>query len=258
MDELEIGGIKIRSRLITGSGKYRDDSLIPKVLEAAECDIITVALRRIDLDNPATNILTHIPKGKVLLPNTSGARTADEAVRLARLSRKMGYGDWIKIEVIQDQRFLLPDNDETVKASEILVKEGFIVMPYMNPDLGTARRLVNAGTASVMPLAAPIGSNKGLATEEMLRILLAEIKIPVIVDAGIGAPSHAAKAMEMGASAILLNTAIATADDPVKMAEAFKYAIRAGRLAYISGLAPVSVTAKASSPLTGFLGELKA
>ena len=167
----------------------------------------------------------------------------------------MGYGNWIKIEVIQDHRFLLPDNEETVKASEVLVKEGFIVMPYMNPDLGTARRLVNAGAASVMPLAAPIGSNKGLATEEMLRILFSEIKIPVIVDAGIGAPSHAAKAMEMGASAILLNTAIATADDPVKMAEAFKYAVRAGRLAFLSGLASASHSARASSPLTGFLGE---
>jgi thiazole synthase len=255
LDDLKIAGITIRSRLITGSGKYRDDSLIPKVLEAAECDIITVALRRIDIDNPVVSILSHVPEGKILLPNTSGARTAEEAVRLARLSKKMGYGNWIKIEVIQDQRFLLPDNEETVKASETLVKEGFIVMPYMNPDIGTARRLVNAGTASVMPLAAPIGSNKGLATEEMLRILFSEIKIPVIVDAGIGAPSHAAKAMEMGASAILLNTAIATADDPVKMAEAFKYAVRAGRLAYLSGLAYTSHSARASSPLTGFLGE---
>lgn len=255
MDDLEIAGITISSRLITGSGKYRDDALIPKVLEAAECDIITVALRRIDLDNPGKNILSHIPKGKILLPNTSGARTADEAVRLARLSKSMGYGNWIKIEVIQDQKFLLPDNQETLKASEILVKEGFVVMPYMSPDLATARRLRDAGTASVMPLAAPIGSNKGLATKELIRILVSEIDIPIIVDAGLGAPSHAAEAMEMGVAAILLNTAIATADDPVAMAEAFKYAVWAGRTAFKAGLAPKSSEARASSPLTGFLNS---
>ncbi len=253
MDELEIAGVRVRSRLITGSGKYGDDSIIPQVLEAAECDIITVALRRIDIDNPGKNILSHIPTGKVLLPNTSGARTASEAVRLARLSREMGYGNWIKIEVIQDQRYLLPDNSETLRATEALAKEGFVVMPYINPDLSTARSLVNAGAASVMPLAAPIGSNKGLTTREMIKILVSEIKIPVIVDAGIGAPSHAAEAMEMGVSAILLNTAIATAQNPIDMASAFKLAVQAGRMAYLAGLPSTSVTARATSPLTSFL-----
>jgi len=255
MDELIIAGKTVRSRLITGSGKYRDDSLIPRVLEAAECDIITVALRRIDFEKKEASILRHIPKGKVLLPNTSGARNADEAVRIARLSRAMGCGDWIKIEVIADHKYLLPDNMETVRATEILVKEGFIVMPYMSPDLPTARRLEAAGAASVMPLGSPIGSAKGLQTLDLIKMLIEEIDLPIIVDAGIGAPSHAAQAMEAGADAVLLNTAIASSDDPVRMAEAFKLAVRAGRLAYLSGLVPSSETARASSPLTGFLEQ---
>lgn len=255
MDELVIAGVTVRSRLITGSGKYRDDTLIPKVLEAAECDLITVALRRVDFDRPGKNLLSHVPKGKILLPNTSGARTAGEAVRIARLSRAMGCGTWIKIEVIRDQKHLLPDNPETVKAAETLVKEGFTVMPYISPDLETARRLEAAGAASVMPLGSPIGSNRGLETRDRLKAIIAEIRLPIIVDAGIGAPSHAAEAMEMGAAAVLLNTAIATADDPVRMAEAFKWAVRAGRQAYLSGLAPMSDMGHASSPLTGFLGD---
>ena len=194
-DELTIAGTVVRSRLITGSGKYRDDRIIKDVLEAAECDIITVALRRIDFDHPGEGILDHIPKGKVLLPNTSGARNAEEAVRLARLEMAMGCGNWIKIEVINDQKYLLPDNAETIKATQTLSKEGFVVLPYMSPDLIVARRLVDAGAAAVMPLGSPIGSNRGLATRDLLEMLVDEMTVPVIVDAGIGRPSHAAEAM---------------------------------------------------------------
>jgi len=203
-DVLTIAGTVVRSRLITGSGKYRDDRIIKEVLEAAECDIITVALRRIDFDDPDTNILNHIPKGKVLLPNTSGARNAVEAIRLAHLARAMGCGNWIKIEVIGDQKYLFPDNEETIKATETLAAEGFVVLPYMHPDLIVARRLIDAGAAAVMPLAAPIGSNRGLLTLNLLEILVSELDVPVIVDAGIGRPSHAAAAMEIGVDAILL------------------------------------------------------
>lgn len=254
-DELIIAGNAIRSRLITGSGKYRDESIIKDVLEAAECDVITVALRRIDFDKPDESVVNFIPDGKVLLPNTSGARTADEAVRIAHLGREMGCGNWIKIEVINDQRYLLPDNFETIRATEVLAKDGFVVLPYMSPDLGAARRLVDAGAAAIMPLGAPIGTNRGLRTKELIEILIAEVDLPVIVDAGIGLPSHAAEAMEMGAAAVLLNTAIASSDDPVSMARAFKLAIEAGRLAYLSGPGGTSQLARASSPLTGFLSS---
>ncbi len=254
-DQLIIGGKTIGSRLITGSGKYRDDSIIGEVLQAAGCDVITVALRRIDFDRPDDSILNYIPEGKILLPNTSGARNAQEAVRIARLAQAMGCGNWIKIEVISDSKYLLPDNSETVVATEILAKEGFVVLPYMCPDLSSARRMVDAGAAAVMPLGAPIGSNRGLKTKEMLEIIIEEIDIPVIVDAGIGCPSHAAMAMEMGADAVLLNTAIAASDDPVSMARAFKLAIEAGRLAFLAGMAGQTRAASASSPLTGFLGE---
>lgn len=252
-DQLIIGGKQIGSRLITGSGKYRDDSIIREVLQAAGCDVITVALRRIDFDRPDESILNYIPEGKILLPNTSGARNAQEAVKIARLAQAMGCGNWIKIEVINDSKYLLPDNSETVIATEILAKEGFVVLPYMCPDLASARRMVDAGAAAVMPLGAPIGSNRGLQTRELLEIMIDEIHIPVIVDAGIGCPSHAAMAMEMGADAVLLNTAIAASDDPVSMARAFKLAIEAGRLAFLAGMAGQSRVANASSPLTGFL-----
>ncbi len=254
-DELIIGGCAISSRLITGSGKYRDDSIIPEVLAAAECDVITVALRRVDLDKPAESILRHIPAGKILLPNTSGAKTAANAVRIAKLARAAGCGDWIKIEVIQDQRYLLPDNLETLEATEILAKDGFIVLPYMSPDLSMARRMVSAGAAAVMPLGSPIGSNRGLRTEELVRIMIEDLDIPVIVDAGIGKPSDATRAMELGAAAVLLNTAIASSANPVQMAEAFKHAVKAGRLGYLSGLGNESLSGNASSPLTGFLGD---
>lgn len=254
-DQLIIGGKAISSRLITGSGKYRDDSIIKDVLQAAGCDVITVALRRIDFDRPDESILNYIPEGKILLPNTSGARTAQEAVRIARLAQAMGCGNWIKIEVINDSKYLLPDNSETVIATEILAKEGFVVLPYMIPDLTSARKMVDAGAAAVMPLGAPIGSNRGLQTRELLEIMISEIDVPVIIDAGIGCPSHAAMAMEMGADAVLLNTAIAASEDPVSMAKAFKLAIEAGRLAFLSGMAGQSRFASASSPLTGFLGS---
>jgi thiazole synthase len=251
-DELVIAGTKVRSRLITGSGKYRDDRIIRDVLEAAGCDIITVALRRVDFDRPAENMLRHIPEGKVVLPNTSGARTADEAVRLARLAKTMGCGNWIKIEVINDQKYLLPDNMETLRATGILVKEGFVVLPYMVPDPAAARRMADAGAAAVMPLGAPIGSNRGLRTLELVGIMVEEKRVPVIVDAGMGLPSHAAAAMEMGVDAILLNTAIATADDPVTMARAFRLAVEAGRAAFLAGPGAESKHARPSSPLTEY------
>jgi thiazole synthase len=256
-DDLIIAGTKIRSRLITGSGKYRDDRLIRDILEAAGCDIITVALRRVDFERPAESVLKHIPQGKVVLPNTSGARTADEAVRLAKLARAMGCGSWIKIEVINDQKYLLPDNMETLKATELLVKDGFVVLPYMLPDLAAARRMADAGAAAVMPLGAPIGSNRGLKTLELIEIMVEEMDVPVIVDAGIGRPSHAAAAMEIGVDAILLNTAIATAEDPVAMARAFRLAVEAGRAAYRARPGAESKAARPSSPLTGFLDGKK-
>lgn len=252
-DELIIGGVHVHSRLITGSGKYHNDSIIKDVLEAAECDIITVAVRRVDFDRPGESVINHVPKGKILLPNTSGARNAEEAIRIARLARAMGCGDWIKIEVINDQKYLFPDNEETIRATEVLAEEGFIVLPYMFPDLVSARKMVDAGAAAVMPLAAPIGSNKGLQMKEMIGVLINEISLPVIADAGIGKPSHATEVMEMGASAVLLNTAIATSPDPVRMARAFKHAVLAGREAFLAGLGPVAAAAVASSPLTGFL-----
>jgi len=253
-DIFEIGGLKLESRLFTGTGKYADDSVIAGVSEASGSQVITVALRRVDLDSKTGNVMDFIPKDMQLLPNTSGARTADEAVRIARLARAMGCGDWIKIEVISDNKYLLPDGYETAKATEILAKEGFVVLPYVNADLYVARSLVDAGAAAVMPLGAPIGTNRGLKTKEMVRILIDEIALPIIVDAGIGRPSEACEAMEMGADACLVNTAIATASDPIMMAKAFGRAVKAGREAYLAGPGAMKSHAVASSPLTGFLG----
>lgn len=252
-DELMLGGHAFTSRFILGSGKYSMD-LIRAAVEHAGAQIITLALRRANSDTDS--ILDHIPDGVTLLPNTSGARTADEAVRIARLARACGCGDFVKIEIMRDSKYLLPDNYETVKATEILAKEGFVVMPYMYPDLNVARDLVDAGAACVMPLGAPIGSNKGLATREFIQILIDEIDLPVIVDAGIGRPSQACEAMEMGAAAVMANTAIATAGDISAMAGAFKSAIEAGRAAYLAGLGRVLDRGAApSSPLTGFLAD---
>ena len=253
-DKLIIGGHEFNSRFILGSGKYSLD-LIKAAVENAGSEIITLALRRAQAGN-VDNIMDFIPKNVTLLPNTSGARNADEAVRIARLSREVGYGDFVKIEIMRDSKYLLPDNYETVKATEILAKEGFVVMPYMYPDINTARDLVNAGAAAVMPLAAPIGSNKGLCTKEFIQILIDEIELPIIVDAGIGKPSQACEAMEIGAAAVMANTAIATAGNITAMAEAFKKAIEAGRTAYLAKLGRViEKGAVASSPLTGFLQD---
>ena len=253
-DVLVIGGHEFTSRFILGSGKYNVE-LIKAAVEDAGAQMITLALRRANTDGKE-NIMDYIPEGVTLLPNTSGARNAQEALRIARLSRELGCGDFVKVEVIRDSRYLLPDNYETIKATELMAKEGFIVMPYMYPDLNVARDLVNAGAAAIMPLAAPIGSNKGLATKEFIQILVDEIDLPIIVDAGIGRPSQACEAMEMGVSAVMANTALAPAGDIPAMAAAFKKAIEAGRAAYLAGLGRVlEKGGAASSPLTGFLED---
>jgi len=253
-DKLILGGREFNSRFILGSGKY-SLNLIEAAVRDAGAELITLAVRRANTKEQE-NILDYIPEGVTLLPNTSGARTAEEAVRIARLAREIGCGDFVKIEIMKDSKYLLPDNNETIRATEILAKEGFVVLPYMYPDLYAARDLVNAGAAAVMPLAAPIGSNKGLATKEFIQILIDEIDLPVIVDAGIGRPSQACEAMEMGAAAIMANTALATAGDLPMMAAAFKNAVEAGRKAYLSGLGRVLTRgASASDPLTGFLHD---
>ena len=253
-DTWKIGKHEFTSRFILGSGKYSLD-LIKAAVEQAGAQIITLALRRVN-EGGAANILDYIPRGVSLLPNTSGARDAREAVRIARLSREVCGSDLVKIEIMRDTRYLLPDNQETIKATEILAKEGFTVMPYMYPDLNVARDLVQAGAACIMPLGAPIGSNKGLCTKEFIQILIDEIDLPIIVDAGIGRPSHACEAMEMGAAAVMANTAIATAGDVPLMADAFRKAIEAGREAYISGLGRIMEKgASPSSPLTGYLQD---
>lgn len=253
MDKLIIGGHEFTSRFILGSGKYSLE-LIKAAIEQAGAEILTLALRRAD-GGALANILDYVPKTVTLLPNTSGARNAEEAIRIARLSREICHTDFVKIEIIRDSKYLLPDNYETCKATETLAKEGFIVMPYMFPDLQAARNMVDAGASCIMPLGAPIGTNKGLCTKDFLKILIEEIDLPIIVDAGIGRPSQACEAMEMGAAAIMANTAIATAGNLPLMASAFKKAIEAGRQAYLAGLGQTRNTASASSPLTGFLRD---
>ncbi len=253
-DSFVLGGKEFHSRFILGSGKYSMD-LIKAAVEYAKAEIITLAVRRTNTKKEE-NILDYIPKNVTLLPNTSGARDAKEALRIARMSRELGCGDFVKVEIMRDSKYLLPDNSETIKATEMLAKEGFVVLPYMYPDLYAARDLVNAGAAAVMPLASPIGSNKGLVTKEFIQILVDEIDLPIIVDAGIGRPSQACEAMEMGAAAIMANTAIATAGDIPTMAKAFGNAIEAGRQAYLAGLGRVLERgASASDPLTGFLRD---
>lgn len=254
-DPLIIGTQEFDSRLIIGTGKYPSDDMIPDIVAASGSRIITVALRRVDFKATTDNVMQHIPKAMQLLPNTSGARDAEEAVRIARLARATGCGNWVKIEAIPDNRNLLPDGYQTVKATEVLVAEGFVVLPYINADPVVARQLEDAGAAAVMPLGAPIGTNRGLTTREMLQIIIDEINVPVVVDAGIGKPSQACEAMEMGADACLVNTAIASAVDPVAMAGAFAAAIAAGRRAWHAGPGAVGTSAAASSPLTGFLYE---
>lgn len=249
----KLGKHEFKSRFILGSGKY-SLNLIKAAVENAQADIITLALRRVN-DGGMANILDYIPEHITLLPNTSGARNADEAVRIARLSRELCHSDLVKIEIMRDSKYLLPDNQETIKATEILVKEGFTVLPYMYPDLNVARDLINAGAAAIMPLGAPIGTNKGLCTKEFIQILIDEIELPIIVDAGIGRPSQACEAMEMGAAAIMANTAIATAGDIPAMAEAFRLAIEAGHLACKAKLGRIQDKGSASSPLTGYLRD---
>lgn len=253
-DTFILGGHAFTSRFILGSGKYSLD-LIKAAVEHAGAQIITLAVRRAN-EGGMANILDYIPEHVTLLPNTSGARNAEEAVRIARLSRELGCGDFVKVEVIHDSRYLLPDNYETVKATEMLAREGFVVMPYMYPDLNAARDMANAGAACIMPLGAPIGSNKGICTKDFIRILIDEIDLPIIIDAGIGKPSQACEAMEMGAAAVMANTAIATAGDIPAMAGAFRSAIEAGRTAYVTGMGRViDKGSSASSPLTGFLQD---
>jgi len=249
---LKIAGRTFGSRLFLGTGKFSSADTLKKAIEASGSEMITVALRRVDLNDPADDIMNVLDREKYLfLPNTSGARDAKEAVRLARLARAAGSGDWLKLEVTPDPRTLLPDPIETLLATEELVKDGFIVLPYINADPVLALRLQDAGAAAVMPLGAPIGTNLGIITKFQVEIIIAQARVPVVIDAGLGAPSDAALAMEIGADAVLVNTAISVAGDPVKMAAAFAQAVKAGRLAYEAGLGKKSAEASASSPLTG-------
>jgi len=254
---LTIAGREFRSRLILGTGKFSAPEAMRDALAASGAELVTVALRRADLSgqkDPFANILEFIDPNKyLLLPNTSGAMNAEEAVRLARLAVAAGLPKWVKLEIHPDPRYLLPDPIETFKAAEVLVKEGFTVLPYINADPVLAKRLQEVGCATVMPLGSPIGSNRGIQTRDQIRIIIEQATVPVVVDAGLGAPSNAAEAMEMGADAVLVNTAIAVATDPNQMAIAFKTAVEAGRMAYESGLGPQSEIASATSPLTGFL-----
>ena len=255
-DKLIIADREFDSRLFVGTGKYASNEIMAAAIKACGTEMVTVALRRVDIENENDCMLSAIDREKcLLLPNTSGARNAEEAVRLAQLARTASGINWLKLEVTPDPYYLLPDGSETLKAAEILVKDGFVVLPYINADPILAKKLQDIGTATVMPLASPIGSNQGLQTRASIDIIIAQATVPVVVDAGIGMPSHAAEAMEAGADAVLVNTAIATATDPVAMAVAFSKAVEAGRIAYKSGPAPVSNTAHASSPLTGFLQD---
>ena len=254
MDKLTIAGREFASRLLVGTGKFASNAQMVSAMEGSGCEIVTVALRRVDIDNPQDSMLSHIDTGRyLLLPNTSGARDAEEAVRLARLARAAGCEPWVKLEVTPDPYYLLPDPIETFKAAEILVRDGFTVLPYINADPVLAKRLEEIGTATVMPLGAPIGTNKGLRTRDNIAIIIEQATVPVVVDAGLGAPSHAAEAMEMGADAVLVNTALAVSPDPGRMGAAFRKGVEAGREAYLAGLGAQREKAEASSPLTGFL-----
>ncbi len=253
-DPLIIAGRSFRSRLLVGTGKFPSAAALKAALDASAAEIVTVALRRVDLGQPQTDSILSVldPQKYLILPNTSGARTAGEAVRLAKMARAMGLPNWVKLELTPEPKYLLPDPVETLKAAEMLIKEGFVVLPYIQADPVLAKRLEELGTATVMPLGAPIGSNRGVRTRDMIKIIIEQATVPV-VDAGLGAPSHAAEAMEMGADAVLVNTALADAADHAAMARAFALAVEAGRLAYRSGLGPERQAAAASSPLTGFL-----
>ena len=254
MDKLIIGGREFKSRLFVGTGKFRSNSIMAEAIKASGTEMVTVAMKRIDMDNREDDMLSHIKSDDIqLLPNTSGVRNAEEAILAAQLSREAFGTNFLKLEIHPDPRYLLPDPIETLKATEVLAGMGFVVLPYIQADPVLCKRLEDAGAATVMPLAAPIGSNKGLVTRDLIRIIIEQSRVPVVVDAGLGVPSHAAAAMEMGADAVLVNTAIAVAGDPVKMAKAFADATRAGRDAYEAGPGAVSDSAHASSPLTSFL-----
>lgn len=256
-DSLIIAGSSYSSRLILGTGKYPSNEVMAKSIETSETAMVTVALRRVDNDSARENIIQFINRDKVtLLPNTSGAIDSTEAIRLAKLGRAAGLGNLVKLEITPNPRNLLPDGTETLKATEVLVKEGFIVLPYIHADPILAKKLEEAGAATVMPLGAPIGTNRGLETRESIRMIIENANVPVIVDAGIGAPSHASEAMEMGAAAVMVNTAIASSGDPIAMSDAFKWAVKAGRTAFLAGLGRKSQQAQASSPLSGFLKSL--
>ena len=252
-DPFVIAGVELRSRLFIGTGKYPTDDSMVAALEASGCELVTVALRRLDLDDPKKKtILDVIDWHRYrILPNTAGCKTADEAIRIARFARSMGLSDWVKLEVIPDPRYLFPDPEETLKAARVLVDEGFKVLPYINADPVLARKLEAIGTVTVMPLGSPIGSGQGIQTLEQIRIIIEEARVPVVVDAGIGAPSDAALAMELGADAVLVNTAIALASDPALMAEAIKEGVEAGRKAYLAGRIPKRAEARPSSPTEG-------
>jgi thiazole synthase len=254
MKSLKIAGREFSSRLFVGTGKFASNALMAQAIVASGTQMVTVALRRVDMDDANDNMLAAIDRTKYqLLPNTSGARDAVEAVRLSRLARAASGIEWVKLEVTPDPYYLLPDGEETLEAAKELVQDGFVVLPYINADPILAKKLQDVGCATVMPLASPIGSNQGMKTKAAIEIIIEQATVPVVVDAGLGAPSHAAEAMEMGADAVLVNTAIATANNPIQMARAFKMATEAGRIAYETGMAPKSDTASASSPLTGFL-----
>jgi thiazole synthase len=250
-DTLTIAGRSFGSRLILGTGKYETFELMRAAVGASGAEMVTVAVRRIDFDEPGEDITSFLPEDILLLPNTSGCETAEEAVRMAKLARAGGLPDWIKLEVIPDPRYLLPDPVETLIAAEALVADGFTVLPYILPDPVLAKRLEEAGCATVMPLAAPIGTGRGLKLRDSIRIMIEQAEVPVVVDAGLGAPSHAAEAMELGADAVLVNTAIARADDPVAMAHAFRLAVEAGRAARLAGIMDEQETAVPSSPVGG-------
>lgn len=254
MKKLIIGGKEFSSRLFLGTGKFSSSSIMEKAIAASGTQMVTAAMKRIDLENANDDMLIHINREQVqLLPNTSGVRNAEEAIFAAQLAREAFGTNFLKLEIHPDPRYLLPDPIETLKATEELVKMEFVVLPYIQADPVLCKRLEEVGAATVMPLGAPIGTNKGLRTRDMLEIIISQSNVPVVVDAGIGAPSHAAEALEMGADAVLVNTAIAIAGDPIKMAEAFKQAVEAGRTAYEAGLGKTGIIAEASSPLTSFL-----
>ena len=255
MSKLVIAGREFNSRLFLGTGKFNNNDLMARAILASQTEMVTVAMKRIELGDTNDDLLTHITQNKniQLLPNTSGVRNAEEAVFAARMAREAFGTNWLKLEIHPDPRYLLPDSVETLKATEELVKLGFVVLPYCQADPTLCKHLEEAGAATVMPLAAPIGTNKGLRMKDFLQIIIEQATVPVVVDAGIGAPSHAAEAMEMGADCCLVNTAIAVAGDPVQMADAFRQSVIAGRLAYEAGLGAITECAEASSPLTAFL-----